>query len=329
MDNLRNELRYKLGKAFSFEDVEFIMTQVDSVLVGYTVNAKSNLPMASNNVDIVKHYIEGKILEGTKASSIRTYKCRLATFARDMQKPLVEITTEDVRIYLAMLRGIRGQKESSVDGCRIALNGLFEWMKDEGYRADNPCKKIKKVRYFPTKRKPLTDNELDAVRYACRNHIRNAALIEFMYSTGCRAGEIGGVKISDIDFEQREVIVTGKGNKTRKVYLNVRAKNAVERYLSDRKRDSEYLFPGKQVSAGLTVSGIEDIVGRIGKDANLSRHIKPHEIRHTMATNAIRGGMPIEELKTILGHESLETTLIYVCFDEEKLKQDHKRCLAA
>ena len=115
MENLRNQLRYKLGKAFSYDDVEFIMNQVDAVMVGYTVCAKSNLPMASNNGDIVKRYIEEKILEGTKASSIRTYKCRLATFARDVQKPLAEITTEDVRLYLAMLKNIRGQKDSSVD----------------------------------------------------------------------------------------------------------------------------------------------------------------------------------------------------------------------
>lgn len=329
MENLRNQLRYKLGKAFSYDDVEFIMNQVDAVMVGYTVCAKSNLPMASNNGDIVKRYIEEKILEGTKASSIRTYKCRLATFARDVQKPLAEITTEDVRLYLAMLKNIRGQKDSSVDGCRIALNGLFEWMKDEGYRGDNPCKKIKKARFFATKRKPLTDNEMDAVRYSCRNHARNSALLEFMYSTGCRAGEIGKVKMSDIDLDRKEVTVTGKGDKTRTVYLNVKAVNAIQRYLKNRRHDSEYLFYGKTSDAGITVSGIEYIIRQMGIDANLARRIKPHEIRHTMATNAIRGGMPIEELKEILGHESLETTLIYICFNDEKLKHDHSRCLAA
>ena len=327
MEDLKRGLIYRLSKTFTCEEVNFIMDQVDDVLVGYDVHKKCNLPSVSSDMDSVGQYIQQKLLEGVSKSTAKVYLSRIKSFVSSITTPLNEIAENDVRLYLQALKIQKNHSDVSVEGARVILHGFFAWLKENGRVPIDPCRRIKKAKFTPNRRKPLTDKEMELIRYACRNNLRDSALIEFLYSPGCRAGEIYNLKLSDMNLETKEVEVLGKGNKRRTVFINARAESAIRRYLKERKKASEYLFPGRK--RGLTTDGVEYALADIGRRAGLERKLKPHEIRHTMATNALFQGMPLEEVKELLGHNSIETTLIYAEINKEKLKQDHKKYLTA
>lgn len=330
MHNFREALIFKLCRTFNNDEVQTILDQVESVLVDYELRPKETHLSVSNGDEIIKDYFKAKLIEGTSKTSIKVYASEIRNFCQNIDNSILYVSTQEIRDYFFKLKEQHEVSDCSLEHRRLVINNLYEWMVDNKYIQENPCKGISHIKYRTVERQPLTPKELEKVRYACRNKARDAALIEFMFSTGCRVAEISRIKLTDVDFYTKEVNVVGKGNKERTVYLNDAAIESIRRYLETRKHKSEYLFTGERNTGGnpLSTDAIRDSLRDIGKRAGLSRPLRPHDMRHTTATYAIRRGMPIEDVQSYLGHSRLDTTMIYVKLDKSRVKQNHQKCFA-
>ena len=207
------------------------------------------------------------------------------------------------------------------------MSSFFKWANCEGYIPTNPCANIRAIKYQRKQRGHLSDVEMEMLREACVT-LRDKAMIEFMYSTGCRVSELISVKISDVDFDKGEVLLFGKGSKYRTSYLNARAKILMKEYLLTRNDDSPFMFVTlRKPYRPLTKSAVENKVKNLGKDAGIQQKVFPHLIRHTTATLGLQRGMNITDIQRMLGHERVDTTLIYAKVADEAVKESHKKCI--
>jgi site-specific recombinase XerD len=278
-----------------------------------------------------KMFFISKKLQGLSERTLKVYKYEITRFLLNMKKPLKDITTDDVRYYLACYQLSGKVKQTTIDNTRRYLNTFFQWFEDEEYIAKNPCKKIKKVKQKKKVKKAFKFEEIERLRMAYEkiekeiDRKRTIAMVEFLLSTGVRAEELTNVKLVDINFDTGEVMITGKGNKERIVYLNATSLLRLKDYLKERQGQSEYVFLGLQSPYGkIGVSVVETTVRKLGKEAGINK-VHPHRFRRTCATIARKRGMPIEEISKMLGHEDLGTTQIYVQIDEDDIKKSHEK----
>lgn len=272
-------------------------------------------------------YFVTRKIEGLSMKTLELYDMYLRDFFLAMNKDIKEIKTNDIRVYLYKVQQERNLSNRTLDSRRSAINAFMEWATNEEYIDRNPCRNIKKIKYERKKKKPLTPVEMELVRNACET-IRDKALIEFFYSTGCRVTEAERMNLDDIDFIRKEVHLFGKGDKHRTSYLNAKAEVAIKRYLATRNDDNQALFVGERKPYGrLRKAAIEKRFRQLGEISGIKRRVHPHLIRHTTATDARNHGMPIEEIKELLGHVNVATTLEYADVTEEATKSSHKRCV--
>ena len=231
-------------------------------------------------------------------------------------KPLEKITTDDIRFYLSVKRQRDKLKNSTLDGMRRCYASFFGWLVAERIIPYNPCAAISQIKSTKIIRKPFSPAEIDKIRRACDN-ARDLALVDFLYSTGCRVSEVASLDISDIDFSRRECIVLGKGDKQRTVYLTEVAAENLQDYLNSRKDFEDALFVGKGKRMGK--GGIEALVKRLGKKAGVE-NAHPHRYRRTLATNLLDRGMNIQDVASILGHADLKTTQVYCYISQVNVK---------
>lgn len=235
------------------------------------------------------------------------------------------MTTNDIRAYLYNYQQVNQVSNRYMDGKRLVINTFLEWCRDEGYINKNPCKKIHPIKYEIKPIEPLSGIELELIRDACKTY-RERAIIETLYSTGCRVTELTRLTRSDIDFQKGEVYLFGKGNKHRISYINARAEVALKKYLFSRDDDNPALFVSERKPYNaLKKTSIECIVRKIGERSGIGRRVYPHLIRHTTATDALQRGMDVFDLQKIFGHEKLNTTMIYVKLCQENVKYSHKK----
>lgn len=294
---------------------DFDISQRETAVVKYT----GYLP------DFYKAYIVSRKIEGLSKKTLELYNLYLDDFFFTINKNAEDITANDIRVYLYNAQESRGLSNRTLDSRRTAIHAFFEWAANEGYIGKNPCRVIKNIKYERVEKKPLTDMELERIRQVCET-VREKALVEFLYSTGARVTEVCGVKKTDIDFYKGEVIVLGKGNKHRKVYLNARSKLLLGQYLTSRDDDSEYLFVSERKPHNvLKKEAIERNIRLIGERAELDRPLTPHLFRHTLATLMLQRGTPITEVQKILGHVNINTTMIYAKVSDEDVKASHMK----
>lgn len=240
---------------------------------------------------------------------------------------LKQITTNDIRIYLYKTQETRKISNATLDNRRVIIQTFFEWAANEGYIGSNPCRNIKAIKYERAQRQPLSGMELERVRNAC-DTVRDKAMIEVLYSTGCRVTELERLNIADVDFEQKEVHLFGKGDKHRTSYLNVKAEFALRNYLETRTDENPALFVSERSPHDrLKKPAIEKRVRQLGELSKIGRRVYPHLIRHTTATDGLDRGMPIEEVQQILGHVNINTTMVYAQVSRANVKRDHRRCI--
>ena len=246
-------------------------------------------------------------------------------------KKLTEYTTDDVRYYLAIREIDDKVSPVTANNERVVLNGFFSWLSNEGHISRNICSPIKQVKKPKKKKKAFTEVEIAKIRDACQKfdkdikRKRAIAAIEFLLSTGCRANEICSLKIEDLHLETRTATVLGKGSKERTVYLNQVSKLRLQEYFAERTDNSEYVFVSLDKPFNkLEVSGFEILIREIGKIAGVS-NCHPHRFRRTTATTAIKKGMSIVDVQRMLGHESLDTTKIYLDLDDTDLRYQHEK----
>ena len=241
--------------------------------------------------------------------------------------PVRRITTEEIRHYLVKYQQINNCSKVTVDNVRRNISSFFSWLEKEDYILKSPMKRIHKIKTRQQVKETISDEAIEQLRDNC-NCLRDLAIIDLLYSTGIRVGELVNLNISDIDFEARECIVFGKGDKERKVYFDAKAKIHLQEYLDKRIDDNPALFVTLDAPYDrLKISGVEIRMRRLGRLLHMEK-IHPHKFRRTMATRAIDKGMPIEQVQKLLGHSQIDTTMQYAIVNQTNVKTSHQKYIA-
>lgn len=327
MENFAREFMTKLDGKISESDMATILQELQVFASGYDIQKKeTSLTAYEPQIpECYKAYMVSKKIEGLSKETLKTYDLYLKDFLLYIRKPVREITANDIRIYLFSYQRENGVSNRTMDGRRLVINTFLEWCRTERYIDWNPCSQIRPIKYESKPREPLTGIELELVRDACRTY-REKAIIEVFYSTGCRVSEMVNLSKSDVDFVKGEVKLFGKGAKHRISYINARAEVSLKKYLFSRRDENPALFVSdRKPHDRLKKTAIEKIVREIGERSGIGRRVFPHLIRHTTATDALERGMNVAEVQKILGHEKLDTTMIYAKVCQENVKHDHRR----
>ncbi len=271
-------------------------------------------------------FLTAKEVEGCSLNTIEYYNNTLRQMNSVIAKPYTQISSDDLRRYLNDYERARSSSKVTIDNIRRIMSSFFSWLEDEDYIVKSPVRRIHKVK-APIKAKDvISDEDLEALRDACTTK-RDLALIDILASTGMRVGELVKLDIADVDLQERECLVTGKGNKQRIVYFDARTKLHLKAYLQERVDPCKALFVTTGTNAvRIGIDGIEKRLKGIGERAGVF-NVHPHKFRRTLATCAIDKGMPIEQVQKLLGHAKIETTMHYALVDQENVKSSHRRYL--
>ena len=276
------------------------------------------------NAELAARYLSAKLVEGCSSKSIAYYRSTINNTLQNIGKPISHITTDDLRAFLNEYEVTSSASKVTVDNIRRILSSFFAWLEDENYIVKSPVRRIHKIKTGKTVKETYSDEALEEMRDNAANS-RDLALIDLLTSTGMRVGELVKLNRKDIDFQNRECIVTGKGNKQRKVYFDARTKIHLSKYLSERADTNEALFVSLMAPfKRLQISGVEIRLRNLGKQLNIPK-VHPHKFRRTLATMAIDKGMPIEQVQHLLGHQSLDTTLQYAMVNQNNVKLSHRK----
>ena len=277
-----------------------------------------------NNKILLEKYFAAKRAEGCSEKSLKYYKATLTKALSTIDKNAEEIITDELRNYLTNYQRLHSSSKVTVDNIRRILSSFFNWLEDEDYIVKSPVRRIHKVKVSTTVKETYSDEELEKLRDNCVQ-IRDLAMIDFLASTGIRVGELVLLNRNDINFQERECVVFGKGNKERIAYFDARAKLHLQKYLDTRNDSDPALFVslyGKNTR--LTIGGVESRLKKLGKKIGINK-VYPHKFRRTLATTAIDKGMPIEQLQQLLGHKKIDTTLHYAMVKQQNVKLAHRK----
>lgn len=322
----RAEFASRLMSSFPVEQINEILSAFDAVLPGYRIERDNVEIITQENVaqDYVKTYIASKAISSLSMGTLKQYKLRLMDFIGRISKPVAEISANDVRLYLYHYKADRNANNNYLDQIRRIINGFFGWLVNNNYIDKSPCTNIDHIKFQAAERKPLSSFELETLRYNCHD-IREKAVVDFLFSTGCRVSEFCAANISDIDWKNRSLIIQhGKGDKRRIVFFNAEAELTLRKYLETRTDDSDALFVTQRNPHNrLSVKAVQNLLNKIS--ARCDMHVYPHMLRHTFATSGIRAGMPLEKLQVLMGHAEPRTTLIYAKLDKADLQREHMK----
>ena len=278
------------------------------------------------NAELLGAFISSKKVEGCSDKTIHYYKSSIEKLIATVKKNVCDIATNDIRCYLAEQQEQRGLSKVTIDNLRRIYSSFFSWLEDEDYITKSPVRRIHKVRTDALVKEVLTDENIEVLRDSCQE-LRDIAMIDLLLSTGMRVGELVKINRDDIDFQERQCVVFGKGNKEREVYFNARTKIHLKKYLEQRTDTNPALFVSlHEPHTRLTISGVEVRLRQLGKKVNLNK-VHPHKFRRTLATMAIDKGMPIEQVQKMLGHVKIDTTLHYAMVNQTNVKIAHRKFL--
>ena len=279
------------------------------------------------NVEYLKMFIDAKQIEGCSERTLQYYRVTIEHMLGSIDTPIRKITTDEIRGYLVDYQKVNNCSKVTVDNVRRNMSSFFSWLEEEDYILKSPMRRIHKIKTKQPVKETITDEMIEKLRDNC-TCVRDLAMIDLLYSTGIRVGELVGLNISDIDFEERECIVFSKGDKERRVYFDAKAKLHLQEYIESRTDDNPALFVTLDAPhARLKISGVEIRVRELGRKLNIDK-IHPHKFRRTMATRAIDKGMPIEQVQKILGHSQIDTTMQYAIVNQNNVKVSHRRYIA-
>ncbi|MGZ4159485.1 MAG: tyrosine-type recombinase/integrase [Neobacillus sp.] len=254
-------------------------------------------------------YESDKRIEGFSPQTLKAYRLQstlLIRYFKDVQ--LDTITTVQLKKYLA--KSSETLKPSSLAHRIRFIKSLFRWSHEEGNISKNPAAKLKEPKAGKRIPKFLTEFEIEHLREACSSPMEKS-LFEFMFSTGCRIGEIVSLEKNRINWSNRSAIVRGKGDKEREVYFNIRSEIWLKRYLDQRQDADPAIFVTERYPHRMSIAQMRHIIKRISNRAQINKTIHPHQLRHSYATHLLNNGAPLEVIQSLLGHEKSETTRIY------------------
>lgn len=279
-----------------------------------------------SNEEALVSFLAAKKIEGCSNRSISFYQTTLHKMFTSVTKPYYSVTTEDIRLYLSQYQENNNVSKSTIDNMRRIISSFFTWLENEDYIIKSPARRIRKVKTPKLVKETFSEENIELMRQNCKN-LRDLAIIDMLYSTGIRVGELVKLDIADIDFSNKECIVLGKGNKQRKVYFDAKTKIHLQQYIATRKDNNPALFVSLLSPHNrLKISGVEIALRKIGERLEIG-NVHPHKFRRTLATKAIDKGMPIEQVQHLLGHAKIDTTLEYAMVDDENVKISHKKYL--
>lgn len=301
--------------------------ELHAVLVACLAGEGKGAHSCRTTDEYIELFLSAKRLEGCSERSLRYYSSTLSRFSSVVVKSAHDMTSDDIRDYLADYSKDGRVGRVTVDNVRRVISSFFSWLEEEDYIYKSPVRKIKKIR-SPRVLKPVySDETLEALRDSCEE-MRDLAIVDLLSSTGIRVGELVRLDRDDIDFDARECVVYGKGDKERRVYFDARAKMHLLSYLDCRFDDSPALFVSlHKPFRRLGISGVEARLRKLGDGAGLQR-VHPHKFRRTLATRAIDKGMPIEQVQVLLGHSKIDTTLCYAMVDQDNVKRSHRKFIS-
>lgn len=276
--------------------------------------------------DLLALFLTAKGVEGCSPKTIEYYEATLRHMDRSLAKPYTQIESDDLRRYLNDYETKRGSSKVTIDNIRRIMSSFFSWLEDEDYIVKSPVRRIRRIKTAQLAKETLSEEELEALRDACESK-RDLAVVDLLASTGMRIGELIRLNVADVNLQERECIVTGKGNKQRPVYFDARAKLHLAEYLETRADNNSALFVSLDSKAKrITVGGMELRLRNLGKKVGVSQ-VHPHKFRRTLATHAIDKGMPIEQVQKLLGHAKIDTTMHYAMVNQNNVKASHRKYL--
>ena len=281
-------------------------------------------PEKETNEDLLNMFLSAKRVEGCSEKTLRYYETSIRRLFAAVDNHVTHMQTDDLRTYLSEYQQQTQCSKSNIDNIRRILSSFFTWLEDENYILKSPVRRIHKIRSNKTVKETYTDEALETMRDQC-GCLRDLAMIDLLASTGMRVGELVHLNRDDIDFENRECVVFGKGSKERPVYFDARTKIHLKNYLDSRTDDNPALFvsllsPYKR----LEISGVEVRLRKLGQRLGIAK-VHPHKFRRTLATRAIDKGMPIEQVQRLLGHAKIDTTMQYAMVNQNNVKISHRK----
>ena len=303
------------------------LKQLQGVLEGVLSSvelSRSECKVEKAKVDTVACFINAKRIEGCSEKTLSYYRQTIVSMLSGTEKEPQEIVTEDLRKYLTEYQTSRKSSKVTIDNIRRILSSYFSWLEDEDYIVKSPVRRIHKVKTAKVIKETYTDEALEIMRDNCCN-VRDLAMIDLLASSGMRVGEMVALNRDDINFNERECVVFGKGSKERIVYFDARTKIHLRNYLESRTDACSALFVSLTAPHDrLQIGGVERRLRELGKRLNLPR-VHPHKFRRTLATSAIDKGMPIEQVQQLLGHQKIDTTMHYAMVKQQNVKLAHRK----
>ena len=304
--------------------IEQLQKVLISALNDVELTEKQDSERQSNSNNLIELFLSAKRIEGCSEKSLRYYKATIESMLSSVGKGVQHIVTNDLREYLTIYQQRKQSSRVTIDNIRRILSSFFSWLEDEDYIIKSPVRRIHKVKSGTIIKETYTDEALETMRDNCPT-LRDLAMIDLLASTGMRVGEMILLNREDIDFNERECVVFGKGDKERMVYFDARTKIHLQNYLNSRTDSSNALFVSlKSPCKRLKIGGVEVRLREMGKKLGLVK-VHPHKFRRTLATMAIDKGMPIEQLQRLLGHQRIDTTLQYAMVKQSNVKLAHRK----
>lgn len=285
------------------------------------------LSFKHTNEEMLQFFIAAKDIEGCSPKTLKYYRSTLDKLIKTMDKHVTQMTTEDLRNYLSDYQKINNCSKTNIDNIRRNISSFFSWLEEEDYIIKSPMRRIHKIKTEKPVKDTYSDEVMESLRDNC-TELRDLAIIDLLASTGMRVGELVKLNIADIDFDNRECIVFGKGSKERPVYFDAKTKIHLKNYIDSRIDNNPALFVSlNKPYERLQISGVEIRLRELGRAIGIN-HVHPHKFRRTLATKAIDKGMPVEQVQKLLGHSKIDTTMHYAMVDQNNVKISHRRYIA-
>lgn len=327
-ENFIEKILAKITGILTNTQINAVIESIEQELTGFEIVVapcqKEKTKQA--NSELLDSFISAKRIEGCSEKTLTYYRNTISAWLITIAMEIRDVTTNDIRCYLSEFQAKNNSSKTTIDNIRRIFSSFFSWLEDEDYIIKSPIRRIHKVRSEFTVKETISDEHLEKLRDTC-TEVRDLAMIDFLVSTGVRVGELVTLNRNDIDFNERQCVVLGKGNKERTVYFNARAKVHLQNYLASRTDTNQALFVSLSAPySRLTISGVETRMRQLGKQAKVCR-IHPHKFRRTLATMAIDKGMPIEQVQRLLGHCKIDTTLHYAMVNQTNVRIAHRKFL--
>ena len=318
------EILQQMNNHLNNAEAKYLQQVLEHTLFNYSVERKTNAEFEDDSNELLEKFLSSKRIEGSSEKTLSYYKATIGKMLKTVNKSVRIIVTEDLRSYLTSYQEERNSSRITIDNIRRILSSFFSWLEDEDYILKSPVRRIHKVKSAINIKETYSDEDMEKMRDNC-TELRDLAIIDMLSSTGMRVGEMVLLNKDDINFEERECVVFGKGSKERIVYFDARTKIHLQNYLYSRNDSNPALFvtlrsPHERISIG----GIEVRLRKLGKQLDISK-VHPHKFRRTLATMAIDKGMPIEQLQRLLGHQRIDTTSQYAMVKQSNVKNAHRK----